>query len=219
MLTFLPLCMYPLTWTKCSHTCIYTPFSPTALSCRIIYNCEYIRFCQMIVRVLLECAHMCCVCTFPWAAARWLGLWLGRASVPSLTVLPSVGLRQVIKGWRRVSTEEEAERAEERDGEGREGRRRTDEVKRSKGRGKGTGRWGRGERGSKVTWLKWLWCLYWAVSNFSRGIELCMQHKHKKLTVPIPHAHAAFGVHEYRVGSWISFASFTPNLFQGLCSH
>lgn len=116
-------CLYSFKCTsKCSHTHVHLHTSlQDTLDCRIICNCEYIRFSPYTdmptdIDWLLECAHMCCVCTFPWAAARWFGLWLDRASVPSLTVLPTVGLRQVIKGWRRRSrsTEEERMQSEQR---------------------------------------------------------------------------------------------------------
>lgn len=53
-------------------------FLQNILDCRIICNCEYIRFFPhrttptdfVCVCVLLKCVHMCRVCTFPWAAAR-----------------------------------------------------------------------------------------------------------------------------------------------------
>lgn len=62
-----------------------------------------------------------------------------------------MGLRQVIKGWRRRnSTEEEEERDEQQIGEDEVGYEEKTEQ----------------ERDSKVTCLQWqLW--YWAVSNFS----------------------------------------------------
>lgn len=128
------------------------------------------------------------VCTFPWAAACWLGLWLGRASVPSLTVLP-VGLRQVIKGWRRRMRSQEKERRRHGQRE-RGGRGCQKEGRQIRWRKMRRGERGAAVRGSKVLWLSWQRSQQ--CTQFSRGFKLCMQHKQKRKkkstpTGPSPH--------------------------------
>lgn len=72
---------------------------------------------------------------------------------------------------------------------------------------------GRGERGSKVTWLKWQLSILSRV-QLQQGVW-AMHAAQAKITHkgPIPHAHAAFGVHVWRVGCWFlspPSTHFTP---------
>lgn len=143
-----------------THVHIHT-FLQNTLDCRIICNCEYICFSHRktptdFVCLVRLCAHVLCMylslgrCPLTWPVT---GQTL--RTLPYCT--PQRGLETGHQRLKGVEEEEyrrgeEAERAEEREGVGRE--RWTDEVKGRKGGGKRMGReerGGMGERGSKVT--------------------------------------------------------------------